>query len=247
MSTDITKMASTSLTHERLKTLGMIASGIAHELNGPLTTIRACSQGLLNRLQKDKIDRVLFKEYLEIVAEEILRCMYITDNILRFIKDEKGSCDQSVDIHASLDKAIDMVKMQGRCQEITIVRNYVRTAPTVLGNECELRQTFSSIIVNALDVMKTGDTLTLETLYDKDSVHISFKNDGDPISSENLTRIFDPYFTTKANQGGTGLGLFLACSIIKEQGGDIKVASNEAEGTTFTIILPCYLEVQHLP
>ena len=242
MSTDIDKSESGSLTKERLNSLGMIASGIAHDLNGPLATIRACSQGLLKRLQKEEIDRILFKEYLDIIDEEIMRCMYITNNILRFIQHEKGSYDQGVDIHASLDKTIDMVKLQGRCGERTVVRNYEKGALIVLGNECELRQAFLSIIVNALDIMKADDTLTLETRIDNNSALIFIKNTGDPIPVEHLTKIFDPYFTTKAQQGGTGLGLFLANHIIKEVGGEIRVASNEVEGTTFTIALPRYLE-----
>ncbi len=241
MRSDVNKSESASFIKERLNSLGMIASGIAHELNGPLATVRACSQGLLKRLQKEEIDRTLFKEYLDIIEEEIGRCMYITNNVLRFIQQEKGPYDQGIDIHASLDKTIDMVRLQGRCGERTVVRNYEKNGLIVLGNECELRQAFLSIIVNALDIMKTSDTLTLETRGDNSSALIFIKNTGEPISRENLTKIFDPYFTTKAKQGGTGLGLFLANNIIKERGGEIRVASDEVEGTTFTIALPRYV------
>ena len=193
-------------------------------------------------MQKEEIDRTLFKEYLDIMEEEIGRCMYITNNVLRFIQQEKGSYDQGIDIHASLDKTIDMVRLQGRCGERTVVRNYEKSGLIVLGNECELRQAFLSIIINALDIMKADDTLTLETRGDNSSALIFIKNTGEPISRENLTKIFDPYFTTKGKQGGTGLGLFLANNIIKERGGEIRVASNEVEGTTFTIALPRYVK-----
>ena len=152
MRNDIERSGSSELRSERLKSLGMIASGIAHDLNGPLATVKACSQGLLKRLLKDNIDRTLFKEYLEIIEEEIGRCTYITNAILRFLRQEKGSYDQGVDIHASLDKTIEMVRLQERCGETAIVRNYEKSAAIVLGNECELRQAFLSIIGNALEI-----------------------------------------------------------------------------------------------
>ena len=225
-----------------MNSLGMIASGIAHELNGPLATLKACSQGLLKRLQKEEIDRTLFKEYLEIMEEEIGRCMYITNNVLRFIQQEKGSYDQDIDIHASLDKTIDMVRLQGRCGERTVVRNYEKSGLIVLGNECELRQAFLSIIINALDIMQADDTLTLETRGDNSSALIFINNTGEPISRRKLDKDFRPLLYDQGETGRNGIGLFLANNIIKERGGEIRVASNEVEGTTFTIALPRYVK-----
>lgn len=223
---------------EKLNSLGMAASGIAHELNGPLATVKACSEGLLRRLEKKKFDPDLFKNYLEIIEEEVERCVFITGNILRYLRGSDEARDHVVDIHASLEKTINMVNLLGRCEKIQIIRKYEKRKLLIFGNEGEFRQAFLSIIVNALDVMHDGGRLTLKTETDNHSILISFNNTGDPIPQDFIGNIFDPYFTTKANRGGTGLGLFLASNIITERGGKISVHSDKEEGTTFTITLP---------
>ena len=109
---------------ERLNVLGMIASGIAHDINGPLSTIKACSDGLLRRMKKNKYDPALFKSYLEIIEEEVERCAFITGNILRFLQNTKENhLDHQVDVHASLDQTIRMLTIQGKCGGIEIIRN----------------------------------------------------------------------------------------------------------------------------
>lgn len=226
------------LVHERLNTLGMMSLGIAHELNGPIATIKACSEGLLKRLSKGNFDPILFKDYLEIIEEEVTNCNFITDNILRFIQEAEEMDKQRIDIHKSLDKTIHSFVLQGRCRRIEIVKKYEKTMPAVSGSECGLRQVFSAVIVNAIEAMKDEGILTLETRIDRNTVCISIKNSGAPIPKENLNKIFEPCYSTKIGHGGTGLGLFLANNIIRNNGGRIQVASDFREGTTFTINLP---------
>ena len=121
---------------------------------------------------------------------------------------------------------------------LRIVKKYVDKKPIILCSDFGMRQVFSIIIGNAFEAMKDGGTLTLETRVDRSKIYISIHNEGDYIPMEAMKNIFKPRYTTKAAQGGKGLGLFLANNIINDNGGNIRVLSNPLEGTTFTIILP---------
>jgi signal transduction histidine kinase len=216
----------------------MFARGIAHELKGPLSTIKACAEGLLNRLEKQKMDQDIFKEYLSIINDETNRCAFITDNLLIGMQNGDPYESQEINVNESLNHVIKMLKEQGRCRELQIVKNFDFNLPEVLGTNYEILQIFLSIIVNAIDAMKGQGVLTIETRSHMDSVYISINNTGEPITADNIEKIFLPFYTTKAMQGGTGLGLYLAKSFIKDIGGAIKVVSDDIYGTTFTIQIP---------
>jgi signal transduction histidine kinase/HAMP domain-containing protein len=252
---------------ERLAALGEMASGIAHELNNPLATIAVSTEALLNRIEKEKIGSLLFETYLRIIEEEINRCKKITTSMLSFVR-RADNGKKDVNINETLDKAIELVTFQGRLRDIAYLRNFEPEMPEVQGNESELRQAFLTIIVNALDAMDNRGTLTIETgvipsvspleksvrleteggltrgvenptpQVEGRFIFIKISDTGSGISPHLITRIFTPFFTTKAEKGGTGLGLPIAKRIIDEIGGKIEVASEEGKGTIFTVTLP---------
>jgi len=223
--------------NERLAALGEMASGIAHEINNPLATIAACTEALLNRMEKEKIDSILFQSYLRIIEEEIDRCKSITTSMLSFVRKVDNE-KKGVIINEALDRAIEMVTFQGRLKNVVYLKNFQTEMPQVQGNESELRQVFLTIIVNALDAMEDKGTLTIETGTEGNTVFVKISDTGPGIPSDLIGRIFDPFFTTKSEKGGTGLGLSIAKRIVQENNGRIDVASEEGKGTTFTIILP---------
>jgi signal transduction histidine kinase len=222
---------------ERLASLGQMASGIAHEINNPLAAIAGCTEGLLKRVEQERFEPELFKSYLKIIEEEILRCKNITTGMLSFVR--KTTYDkQDVDIHKTLDKAFDIIGFQGRLKQVEIIRAYKEGLPHIQGSEGELRQVFLAIITNALDVMEGGGKFTIETGLEGKTIFIRMTDTGPGIPREHIARVFEPFFTTRGDKGGTGLGLAIANKIVTNHGGSIDVFSETGKGTTFRINLP---------
>lgn len=232
---------------ERLASLGQMASGIAHEINNPLAAIAGCADGLLSKLKKGQYDPELFEDYLKIMEEEILRCKDITMSMLSFVRETTYEKRQ-ININETLEKTLDIIGFQGRLKRVEVVKNYKDGMPLILGSEGELRQVFLAIITNAIDAMQDAGVLTLETgippipPFEKGGeggfVFIKISDTGAGIPSEQLQKIFTPFFTTKHEKGGTGLGLSIANKIIDSYDGVIHVTSEKGKGTTFKIILP---------
>jgi PAS domain S-box-containing protein len=232
---------------ERLATLGQMASGIAHEINNPLAFIAGCAEGLLNKVKKGKFEPETFEKYLNIIEEEILRCKNITSNMLSFAR--KSPCEKrEINMNEMLDRTLEVISFQGRLGEVRTIRKYSETAPIYYGNEGEVRQVVLAIIINALDAMDDKGTLTLETgtlpaslsgtdVNEGGSVFIKISDTGPGIPQENIERIFKPFFTTKSEKGGTGLGLCIAQKIISRQNGDISFSTEEGKGSSFRITL----------
>ncbi|MDA8423826.1 MAG: PAS domain S-box protein, partial [Nitrospiraceae bacterium] len=217
---------------ERLASLGQMASGIAHEINNPLESVMISAEALLMRVDRGQYDQAIFKKYLQIVDDEVLRCREITGNMLSFAR--RTSVDRSsVDVHPVIDSALKLIGYQGRLKQVVVERVY-QGRPLIRGNEGEFRQVIVALVVNALDAMENKGTLTIETGIQADNAYIKISDTGPGISRENLTKIFSPFFTTKAATGGTGLGLPIAQKIIASHQGSIQVVSEQGHGATFT-------------
>lgn len=222
---------------ERLASLGQMASGIAHEINNPLAAIAGCAEGLLNRVEKGRYDPELFRNYLKIVEEEILRCKSITTSMLSFVRETTYE-KKMLNINGMIEKALEIIGFQGRLREVDVLNDFMAGAPLIHGSEGELRQVFLSIITNALDAMHNKGTLTIKTGTEGNTIFIKIGDTGPGIPPGNINRIFDPFFTSKSATGGTGLGLSIASRIISNHGGNIDVTSQEDQGTVFKITLP---------
>ena len=221
---------------ERLASLGQMAAGIAHEINNPLESVMICAEMLLMQVGRDHYERSQFEKYLKIIDEEVLRCREITSNMLSFSR--QTAHDQTdVDAHLLLDKAVALVRYQGRLRNVTVIGHFASKL-LVRGNEGELRQVFLAIVVNALDAMDNKGTLTIETGTQDGNVWIRISDTGPGIPPEILDKIFQPFFTTKLGKGGTGLGLSIAHRIIANHHGSLTVSSEPGQGSTFTITLP---------
>ncbi len=226
------------IVNERLASLGQMASGIAHEINNPLESVMISAEALLMRMDRGQYDQAIFKKYLQIVDDEVLRCREITGNMLSFAR--RTSVERSsVDVHQVIDSALKLIGYQGRLKQVEVEKVY-QVRPLIRGNEGEFRQVIVALVINALDAMENKGTLTIETGIQADNAYIRISDTGPGISPENLTKIFSPFFTTKAATGGTGLGLPIAQKIIAGHQGSIQVASEQGHGATFTITLPLY-------
>lgn len=240
VSHDITerkKMQEQLIAQDRLASIGELTSGIAHELNNPLSSVIGFSDLLLKRdLPAD------VKADLNIVNREAARAANIIRNLLTFAHQQPYK-KQPLYVNETIQRVLDLRAYEQKVNNIEVVTNFDSTLPLVLGDSSQLQQVFFNIVINAeffmLEAHKKG-SLTVSTEKTEDYIRASFTDDGPGISKENLTRIFSPFFTTKEVGKGTGLGLSICHGIISEHGGRIWAESKLGEGATFIIELPIY-------
>lgn len=225
---------------EKLAILGRLSSGVAHEINNPLTGVLAFTDILLESLAGTE-----HEEDLKVIKMETLRCREIVRGMLDFAREttlEK--------VPANLNKIINEVLVILRnhvsFQNVTIERKLDPSIPDVLVDINQIKSVFSNLIVNAADAMPTGGTLTITSQKTQDGKFVSVQviDTGTGIPEENLLKVFDPFFTTKETGKGTGLGLSVTYGIVKRHNGFINIKSKEGVGTRIDIQLPLNPEEQ---
>ncbi len=239
VSEDITerkKMQVQLMVSDRLASIGELVSGVAHELNNPLTSIIGFSELLAER--KDLPQDV--KEDLEVINKESHRTAQVVRNLLSFARKQKAE-KLPVDLNSALETVLRLRTYEHKLNNIQVVKQLAADLPQIIANSFQLQQVFLNIIINAeffmLEAHGKG-TLTITTERVEDKVKISFANDGPGITPENLRHIFDPFFTTKEVGKGTGLGLSICHGIVTEHGGRIWAESEPGKGATFIVELP---------
>jgi len=221
---------------EKLSSIGLLAAGVAHEVNTPLTGVSSYTQMLLNMLPQNDPKHAL----LEKVRRQADRATDIVNNLLNFSRTASAAEFTAVDNHHMLDDTLQLLERQLRRNQIEIVREYANELPQVYGNSVKLQQVFTNLILNARDSIANGEGLIkLSTRNgDEELVTIEVADNGVGIAAEDVTKIYDPFFTTKGVGRGTGLGLAVTYGIVQEHSGHISVASTPGLGTTFRITLP---------
>ena len=218
---------------EKLADLGVVAAGVAHEINTPLAIIRGNTEVLDMCLPQGHANR----EEVEIISQQTERMARIVGNLLAFARQK--SLDQSqCAINQILDDILSQIGHQASLCAITVVRHYQPGLAAILGDADQLRQVFSNLILNAVQAMPKGGTLTLSTSSPGPGAGcvIEVADTGEGILPERLEKIFTPFYTTK--ESGTGLGLSVSYGIVKDHGGEIEVESSPRGGTRFKIVIP---------
>jgi two-component system NtrC family sensor kinase len=229
---------------EKLSAIGELISGIAHELNNPLTGVMGYSQ--LLQLRKDLDDRA--KDNLLKINNLALRCQKIVQNLLSFARKQKPERTLS-DINDILEKTVELRSYEFQVNNIEIARDLDRNLPRTIADAHQLQQVFLNVLTNAEQAMleahgKGHLTIRTRTNAQNSRIVVEAIDDGPGIAENYLTRIFDPFFTTKEVGKGTGLGLSLSYGMIKEHGGNIYARSCLGEGATFVIELPIIAHLQ---
>jgi len=222
------------LTH-RLASLGELVSGVAHELNNPLTSVIGFSQLLMEGEIADDI-----REDLSLVHSEAQRAAEIVKNLLTFAR-KRAPTKQLTRINNVIEDVLKLRAYWQRVNNIEVRRQFASDIPEIMVDFVQMQQVFLNIIINAEYFMiqaHNRGTLTITTKKVGDVIRISLADDGPGIAKENLTRIFDPFFTTKEVGVGTGLGLSICHGIVNAHGGRIYARSQLGEGTTFVVELP---------
>jgi hypothetical protein len=228
------------LQSEKLSSIGLLAAGVAHEVNTPLAGISSYAQMLLDEVPEGDPKRTL----LEKIKAQTDRASQIVNNLLNFSR-TGDSQFRDVEINKVLDDTLQLVEPQLRSAKIEVICNYDSNLPPVYGNVSKLQQVFLNLILNARDAMPEGGRLTIQTRMVDSSLVIDFRDTGVGIPPEHIPHIYDPFFTTKEVGQGTGLGLAISYGIIQEHGGRIFVESRVGQGTHFTIKLPAATRYLH--
>lgn len=226
---------------EKMAAVGQLVSGVAHELNNPLTSILGFAEMLKDQPTLD----VSTRRDLNLIYEEADRSKRIIQNLWRFSRQERSSRELA-NINDVLTRTMALREYQLRLNNINIIKDLASSLPMSVMNVHDLEQVFINIIINAeqaiLDTHQDGEITVTTRLESPKEMMISFKDNGPGISPEVLPKIFEPFFTTKEVGRGTGLGLSLSYGIVKQHGGSIRVESKGGRGACFIITLPVTTE-----
>ncbi len=230
---------------EKLAAVGRLAAGVVHEINNPLATISACSEALETRVEEgifgESEEVADLREYLGLIRSEAFRCKSITNGLLDFSRGRTGN-RFAIDISEVIKSSARLVTHQKRGDNIKIKLELEEQMPLVNADEGQIQQGIIALATNAIDAMPDGGTLTFRAASQNNRVVIEVQDTGIGIASDELSKIFEPFYTTKEIGKGTGLGLAVCYGIITEHGGRVSVRSNVGIGTTFSIYLPILKE-----
>jgi two-component system, NtrC family, sensor kinase len=220
---------------EKLSSIGLLAAGVAHEVNTPLTGVSSYTQMLLGMLNESDPKHALLQK----VRTQAERATNIVNNLLNFSRTGSATEFVEVDVARVLDDTLQLLEPQLRRNQIEIVRRYDADAPEAYGNAGKLQQVFTNLILNARDAIPDGGRIIVATeTADDGSLVAEISDTGIGIAPENVAKIYDPFYTTKGVGQGTGLGLAVSYGIVQEHAGHITVESTPGQGTTFRINLP---------
>lgn len=221
---------------EKMAAIGMLAGGVAHEVNNPLGGVLAFTQLLLRKMESNPDAYEDLKE----IEKAAIRCKKIVQELLDFSRISRDKEKTVVCVNTLLEKVLPFVQMEMRSLNIEMQLKLAQGLPNVFAVPDRLQQVFLNLMTNACHAMTKGGKLTLSTTLDKKAgeVWIQFKDTGEGMPEEIKERIFEPFFTTKDPGKGTGLGLPISYRIVRENGGHIDVESEKGKGSTFTVRLP---------
>jgi PAS domain S-box-containing protein len=237
-SVDITErrqMQDKLLMQDRLASVGHLSSGLAHEINNPLTSVITFSSLLLRRELSDDV-----KEDIKMIYDEAQRAAKIVNNLLAFVRRQPQEI-QLVNINEGIQKALELRAYEQKVNNIRVDAQLASDLPVISGNSFRLQQVFINVIINAEFFMHEAHgkgTLTIKTEKIGNYVRASFADDGPGISKDDMAHLFAPFFTTKEVGKGTGLGLSICRSIMNEHNGRIRAESKPGTGSVFILELP---------
>jgi two-component system, LuxR family, sensor kinase FixL len=219
--------------------MGELAASIAHELNNPLATVSLRVESLLAQIVEDDSQR----RALTVIEQEVERMGTLVANLLQFSRRGQAQIS-SVDIREELENTLALIHYHLRNHRITVVRQFASDVPMLHADRQQLRQVFLNLLTNASDAMPQGGSPTLGVTLGQlepgvPAVVITFTDTGIGVAPEDMPRVMEPFFTTKAAGKGTGLGPAICRRMAQEHHGTFEVSSIVGQGTTIGLTLPC--------
>jgi PAS domain S-box-containing protein len=219
--------------NDKLTSMGLLAAGVAHEVNTPLAVISSYSQLVRKQLSPDDERNRL----MDRIIKQTFRASEIVNNLLSFSRTNATDFVE-LDVHQVITETLSLLEHQFRNSGVEIDRQLSAQAPLAFGNPGKMQQVFLNLFLNARDAMASGGRLRVRTDTAGSRLQVWVEDTGTGISQENIRKIYDPFFTTKERGKGTGLGLSVSYGIIQEHGGSITVESVRGQGTAFRLEFP---------
>jgi signal transduction histidine kinase len=221
----------------KLKAVGTLTAGVAHELNNPINNIMLTAETLREEYE-DHSDEERMDMVNDLVSQSE-RAQKIVRNLLDFARESEIESDAH-EVQDLIENTLRLATNQIKLKKVKIKGELEPNLPSIYGDRHQLEQVFLNIVLNALDAMPDGGSLTIACTptWDRELVSVDFTDTGVGIPEQKISDIFNPFFTTKPDAKGTGLGLSVSLGIIRQHGGDIKVRSQVGKGTTFSVSLP---------
>lgn len=222
---------------EKLTALGRMAAGIAHEINNPLGGILLYASNMIKKVP----GQGHLHDGLDIIINETIRCKRIIQELLEFSRDKPPSKSMT-DLNEIVEKAMIILENEFRLKHIEVIKALADDMPGTLLDASQLEQVFVNILINAIEAVADKGTISVRSMVDKDvqRLKVQIRDNGSGIPTENLPKIFEPFFSTKPK--GSGLGLAVSYGIVHNHQGDIRVTSAPGQGTCFTVALPVIRE-----
>ncbi len=240
---------------EKMATIGLLAAGVAHEINNPLAAISGFSEALKRRLPhlatvlgKDAEPAILedFAEYTSIILEECNRCRDIVGNLLTF-SSQKSKKFTTIDLNVLVADTLKILHHQIKLHPgISLVQELSPTPVIIQGAHGELKQVLLNLVLNAVDAIETQGLITIRSCLDRpDRASLIVEDTGQGIPPGRLDKLFVPFFTTKTKGHSIGIGLSICYNIIRNHGGEIHVCSEVGKGSVFRVMLPATIPGNH--
>ncbi len=229
---------------DRLASLGRLVASVCHEINNPIASIVTFNKLMLSYLKEKRLPpegEAGFQRYLELSVREAMRCGGIVTNLLTFAR-QKSVEAKEIDLKEILETILQLIQHQLESAQVILEVNLPEKSFTSWGDKAQIQQCLMNLIFNAIESMPDGGKLTIEGKQDTGNgmVSISVADEGQGITPEDLPRIFEPFYTTKVENKGVGLGLSMTYGIIRAHKGTLEVKSQPGEGTLFIIKLPAH-------
>ena len=226
---------------DKLSALGILASGFAHEVNNPLASISVYAEDLKERLKEEPPEELVnsgeIEHYLDIIRNNVERCKVITGSLLNFSRKSTFN-SRELNLAKLIDDSILLMQHNFKKKQIKLIKKTDNDLPDIFGDDIQIQQVFVNLLQNSIDAMKESGTLKVTTVQKDETIEVHFKDNGCGMTKEQISKIFDPFYTTKPVGKGTGLGLYISYNIMKKLNGDIVINSEENVGTEVTVIFP---------
>ena len=233
---ELKEMQSHLLQAEKMASIGILTAGIAHEINNPLNYILGGLTGLQNYFEEEKIENEKIALFTESIETGIERVNSIVSGLNKLSRN-KETYDERCDIHDIIDNCLNIISNRLKTG-ISVNRHYAKNLPFIKGNVGQVHQVFLNVLVNATQAIPEQGKIAITTKNKKDTILVAIQDDGSGIQKADLSKITDPFFTTKEPGEGTGLGLAIAFNIIDKHRGRLKFESEVDKGTLVLIELP---------
>ncbi len=228
--TDVIELEDRVKDSEKLALLGQLAAGLAHELRNPLSAI----SGAVEIISKDVVKSEDNERLIKVASQEIERLNLLVEDFL-ILTVPVQSFSTAVDLGVLISDTVDSFSKTMRRKDLNIVTD-LESATYVLADSYRIKQAIWNLLLNCMDALPTGGTVTIRTRVEGDNIQIELADDGMGISNKVISKVFDPFFTTK--QVGTGLGLAIVQKVVEGYNGKINIMSSEGKGTTLIITFP---------